>query len=111
FKGAYQKECRHRIRIGTGRVHIGFWAAAMTSKLPGAFVEGGVNRGFLRSAIMQFLDCLRKQFYLLDNFRGIDERYVSSEDLASGVLEKSKVAIDSGFSVVRFQSVRTNVLE
>jgi hypothetical protein len=92
-------------------VHIGFWAAAMTSKLPGDFVEGGVNRGFLRSAIMQFLDCIGKQFYLLDKFRGIEERYVSSEDLASGVLEKSKVAVDSGFYVVRFQSVRTNVLE
>lgn len=60
---------------------------------------------------MQFLDCLGKQFYLLNKFRGIDERYVSSEDLASGVIEKSKVAIDSGFYVGRFQSVRTNVLE
>jgi hypothetical protein len=88
-----------------------YWAAAMTSKVPGDFVECGVNRGFLRSAIMQFLDWdrLGKQFYLLDTFRGIDERYVPNEELASGVIEKSKAAIDSGFYVVGFQSVRANV--
>jgi hypothetical protein len=82
----------------------------MTSKLPGDFVECGVNRGFLRSAIMQFLDCLGKQFCVLDKFRGIDAVRIE-RGLASGVLEKNKVAIDSGFYVVRFQSVRTNVLE
>ncbi len=51
---------------------------------------------------MQFLDWdrLGKQFYLLDTFRGIDERYVSDEKLASGITEKSKAAIDSGFYVV-----------
>jgi hypothetical protein len=81
----------------------------MTLKLPGDFVERGVNRGFLSSAIMQFLDCLGKQFYLLDKFRGIDERYVPSEDLASGLLEKGKAAVDPGFYVVGFQSVRAKV--
>ena len=62
---------------------------------------------------MQFLDwdSLGKQFYLLDTFRGIDERYVSNEELASGVMEKSKAAIDSGFYVVGSQSVRANFSE
>jgi hypothetical protein len=73
-------------------MHIGLWTAATASKLPGDFVECGVNRGFLPSTIMQFLDWdhLGKQFYLFDTFRGIDERYVSNEELVSGVREKSK---------------------
>ena len=36
------------------RVHVGLWAAYSASKLKGDFVECGVNRGFLRSAIMEF---------------------------------------------------------
>src|SRR4029079_9184251 len=31
------------------RVHVGLWAAFLASKLPGDFVECGVNRGFLSS--------------------------------------------------------------
>lgn len=48
--------------------------------------------GFLSSAIMQFLDWdrLGKQFYLLDTFRGIDERYVSNEELVGGVMERAR---------------------
>ena len=34
-----------------------------------------------------------KQFYLLDTVRRIDERFVSNEELASEVMEKSKAAI------------------
>ena len=58
------------------RVHIGLWAAQTASRLPGDFVECGVNNGFLSSSIMQRLDWdrLGKQFYLLDTFRGVDER-------------------------------------
>ncbi len=114
FKAAYQ---RGVAAAGTDyswhwRVHIGLWAAAIAWKLPGDFVECGVNRGFLSSAIMQFLywDRLGKQFYFLDTFRGIDERYVSDEELASGIMEKSKAAIDSGFYVVG-SSVRANFSE
>src|SRR5580658_2219147 len=54
------------------RVHIGLWAAETASKLDGDFVECGVNRGFLSSAIMQYLDwdTLNRTFYLLDTFAG-----------------------------------------
>ncbi len=72
------------------RVHVGLWAAYSASKLKGDFVECGVNRGFLSSAIMEYLnwDSLNKTFYLMDTFSGIDERYVSVEELASGILER-----------------------
>jgi hypothetical protein len=43
--------------------------------------------------------------------RGINQRYVSNEELAGGVMEKSKAAIDSGFYVVGCRSVRSNSSE
>jgi hypothetical protein len=67
------------------RVHIGLWAAATAAELEGDFVECGVNRGFLSSAIMEFLDWdrLGKNFWLLDTFDGIDESILAGEELAS----------------------------
>jgi hypothetical protein len=47
----------------------------------------------------------------LDTFRGIDEHYVSNEEFASGVMEKSKAAMDSGFYVVGSRSVRADFSE
>ena len=41
------------------RVHIGLWAAYSGSKLQGDFVECGVNRGVLSSAIMDYLGVCR----------------------------------------------------
>ena len=92
------------------RVHVGLWAAACAARLEGDFVECGVNRGFLSSAIMDFLnwDSLGKCFYLLDTFRGLDERFVSSADRASGAVEKNQKSLSSGFYVERIDEVRAN---
>ena len=38
------------------RVHAGLWGASAALKLPGDFIEFGVNRGFLGSAIVQYLE-------------------------------------------------------
>jgi len=72
------------------RVHIGLWAAQTAARLPGDFIECGVNKGFLSSSIMQLLDWedLGKQFYLLDTFRGIDDRYLTEDELRSGAVQK-----------------------
>ena len=37
------------------RVHVGLWTATSALKLAGDFVECGVNRGFMSSAIMHLL--------------------------------------------------------
>ncbi len=81
------------------RVHTGLWAASTAIRLQGDFIEFGVNRGFLSSAIMQSLNwnSTGRRFYLLDTFSGIDERYVSEEDIKIGVLERNKAEIASGF--------------
>lgn len=94
FSRAYQRgvlACKEDYRWHW-RVHIGLWVAYTASKLTGDFVECGVNRGFLSSAIMENLnwDSLKKTFYLMDTFSGIDERYISKEELDSGLLERNK---------------------
>jgi hypothetical protein len=95
------------------RVHIGLWAARTASRLPGDFVECGVNRGFMSSAVMTFLDWdrLGKQFYLLDTFRGIDERYVTDQEKSLGIVDKNAGLIASGFYATESASVRRNFAE
>lgn len=92
------------------RVHVGLWAAACASCLEGDFVECGVNRGFLSSAIMDYLnwESLGKRFYLLDTFRGLDERFVSPGDKVSGAIDKNRKSLASGFYVQGVEDVRAN---
>lgn len=56
------------------RVHVALWVASQALPLEGDFVECGVNRGFLSSAIMNYLDwnMQDKKFYLFDTFQGLD---------------------------------------
>jgi SAM-dependent methyltransferase len=110
FRKAYERGVRaagndYRWRW---RVHVGLWAAACAARLEGDFVECGVNRGFLSSAIMDYLDwdSLGKQFYLLDTFRGLDERFVSPEDRASGAVEKNAQNLETGFYVQGIEAVQ-----
>ena len=54
-------------------VHIALWAAARVARLPGDFVECGVDTGMMSLAICDWLDfnALDKDFWLFDTFRGI----------------------------------------
>jgi hypothetical protein len=74
------------------RTHVALWAASHGKLLEGDFVECGVYRGFLSSAVMQFLDWnkLDRQFYLFDTFRGLDEKLVSDSERKKGRMEMSK---------------------
>ncbi len=53
-------------------------------------------------------DSLGKHFYLLDTFKGIDERFASAEDKAVGILEKNRANLGSGFYVNAIDDVRSN---
>jgi O-methyltransferase len=59
------------------RVYTACWAAAQGARLPGDFVECGVNRGGTALAIMEYLDfnSLDRRFFLLDTYRGMPERF------------------------------------
>jgi hypothetical protein len=50
------------------RVHTMLWAAAHGATLDGAFVECGTGRGFMASAICDYLDWTQRPFYLYDTF-------------------------------------------
>jgi len=92
------------------RIHVGLWVAAISSRLKGDFVECGVNKGFLSSAIMEYLDwnSLDRDFYLLDTFAGLDERFVSNIEQTEGALKKNKRDLQSGFYVKGSVAVRAN---
>jgi hypothetical protein len=92
------------------RIHIGLWAAKVASRLEGDFVECGVNKGFLSSAIMDYLDwnTLDRDFYLLDTFTGLDERFMSERERKGGALQKNARDLQSGFYVRGVDGVRAN---
>lgn len=95
------------------RVHIALWAASTAGRIEGDFVECGVNKGFVSSAIMTYLnwDRLGKTFYLLDTFGGLDTRYITEEEVGSGILTRNKDWLASGFYASDVEQVRDNFSE
>ena len=74
------------------RVHVALWAASHAKNLDGDFVECGVNRGFMSSAVMTYLDwnSLDKRFFLFDTFCGIPEESLNEQEKKQGRNEFSK---------------------
>lgn len=68
------------------RCFICCWAASHASRLPGDFVECGVNRGGYSRAITHYVDLpsTGKHFYLLDTFAGLADEYISDSERALG---------------------------
>lgn len=68
------------------RVHIACWAACHGAKLPGDFVECGVNTGILSLAICDYLDfnATGKNFWLFDTFSGIPLEQINAEEATLG---------------------------
>src|SRR5436190_5518152 len=66
------------------RVHTAIWAAQTALRVPGDFVECGVNAGFISSAIMQYLDWnkLDRRFHLIDTFAGPATEQFSPQEVA-----------------------------
>jgi hypothetical protein len=62
------------------RVHVVCWAASHARRLPGDFVECGVNTGILSVAICTYLDfnSLDKTFWLYDTFEGIPKEQMTA---------------------------------
>jgi hypothetical protein len=53
-------------------------------------------------------DSLGKTFFLLDTFNGMDERYLSEEDLKFGAADKNRQALQSGFYIRGMEAVLEN---
>jgi len=116
FLRAYERGVRaegkdHGIRW---RIHVALWVARCASRLQrGDFVECGVNRGFVSSAIMEHLhwDTQGRVFYLLDTFSGLDARHVSQVEVAAGALRENARKLKAGFYSSDVESVRKNFSE
>lgn len=115
FKKAYERGIRAAEKDYNfhWRVHVGLWVASQAIKLKGDFIECGVNRGFMSSAIMDYVDWAKqkKTFYLLDTFYGMEEKYISEEEIAEGILERNQKNIDRGFYTQDVQKVEENFAE
>jgi hypothetical protein len=95
------------------RVHVALWAAGIAARLPGDFVECGVNAGFVSSAIMQRLDWAKtgKRFYLIDTFSGPLLAQYSAAEIDAGRAGLAEEAIASGAYVTDMERVRANYAE
>jgi hypothetical protein len=94
-------------------VHVALWAAAASLRVPGAFVECGVNAGFISSAIMRHLrwNSLDRRFYLIDTFRGPILDQFSPEEIARGRLSLAQDALATGSYVTDLARIRANYSE
>jgi hypothetical protein len=71
-------------RHGPWRLHVALWAANAAFRLGGDFVECGVYRGFVSSAIMNYLDWNvtrgDRRFFLFDTFDGLVPEQLGTDE-------------------------------
>jgi len=119
-KPAFQAAYQRGIQASAGfdpqfewRIHIALWAAKLAMRVPGDFVECGVNAGFNSSAIMTALDwnTTGRRFYLVDTFAGPPLDQYSPDEIAAGALAKAERAVASGGYVTDLERIRANFAE
>jgi hypothetical protein len=116
FQAAYARGLKASKRadpVFEWRVHVALWAAAASLRLPGDFVECGLNAGFISSAIMHRLqwNALGRRYYLIDTFRGPVLDQYSPEEIEPGGLALAKSAPEAGAYVTDLARVRANFSE
>lgn len=93
------------------RLHVALWAAWQAARVPGDFVECGVNAGFVSSAIMTYLDweSLGRTYYLVDTFAGpVPEQFTANESHQLAVVRE---AMDRGGYVTNVARSQANFAE
>jgi hypothetical protein len=95
------------------RVHVALWAAGSSLRVPGDFVECGVNAGFISSAIMNGLrwNTLDRRFYLIDTFSGPVLEQYSQQEIERGRVSIAEDAIARGAYVTDLDRIRANYSE
>jgi hypothetical protein len=103
FRAAYDLGVNSGHTIGRGgdigieyRIHVLTWAGQHAARLPGDFVECGVNTGIFSLSVMQYtnFDSLGKRFYLFDTFAGIPAEQLSDEERAQAHREQHDFYFD-----------------
>jgi Macrocin-O-methyltransferase (TylF) len=92
------------------RVHTSLWAAQTALRVPGDFVECGVNAGFMSSAIMRYLNwnAVARRFYLIDTFAGPVLSQFSQEEVRKERLTIAEDALQAGAYVTDLERIRAN---
>lgn len=74
------------------RVAVCCWAAQHGTRLPGDFVECGVNTGILSLAVCKYVgfNDLDKSFYLFDTFAGIPVAQMSDDEKSDRLISNTK---------------------
>ena len=116
FQAAYARGVRASKGIDPQfewRVHVALWAAASALRVPGDFVECGVNAGFISSAIMRHLNwaTIDRRFYLIDTFRGPVLTQYSPDEVARGRRKLAEEALGVGAYVTDIERIRANYSE
>jgi hypothetical protein len=103
-------------RHGPWRVHVGLWAAYNALRLGGDFVECGVYRGFMSSAIVSYLSwnsvCRDRRFFLFDTFSGLVKEKLTQDEIAAGRLSQfgDKYSDTYGAAVKTFRNVKNCII-
>jgi hypothetical protein len=68
------------------RAYVVAWAALHGARLPGDFVECGVNTGIYALTVCEYLDfnALDRDYWLFDTFRGVTDQQLSARERAAG---------------------------
>jgi O-methyltransferase len=114
FQAAYRRgmDSGHHIARARGsdedlhiewRIHVLLWAASQAVRLPGDFVECGVNTGIFSLAICDYVNfnATGKSFWLFDTFDGIPIDQVSERERALGILEENEANYSECFELAR----------
>jgi hypothetical protein len=95
------------------RLHVALWAASNALSVPGDFVECGVNKGFMSSAIMRALNwkVVPKRFHLVDTFEGPVVSQFSAREIREGRRQAAEDQMAAGAYETNLASVRVNFAE
>lgn len=96
------------------RFNVGLWCLRTAMKLPGDFVEFGVNYGMLASGGMLDLDWNNqdKTFFLFDSFAGMKPEHIENATEGNEHLtEYNNTALSNGFYAISADEVRDNFAE
>jgi O-methyltransferase len=88
FRRAYERgwgsggKKRHHIDDNRWIIHVALWAATQAARLPGDFVECGVDTGMISTAVCEWLDFNRldKDFWLFDTYEGIPDAQMTDAE-------------------------------
>jgi O-methyltransferase len=67
------------------RIYVLVWCAEWAARLPGDFVECGVNRGGFARSILDYIpfDGSSRSYFLFDTFKGLDDAFLTADEKAT----------------------------